>query len=99
MVMASAEYIHYSGLGLNYTGSFIYLATYGYPYVYPHNYDVVMLLSSIDYHYLLNWKLMQEWNLVPGEYSSERSLTFLDFDLEKSDEIWMTEMVEFGHGH
>ena len=55
MVMASAEYIHYSGLGLNYTGSFIYLETYGYPYVYPHNYDEVMLLSSIDYHYLLNW--------------------------------------------
>ena len=46
------------GLGLNYTGSFIYLETYGYPYVYPHNYDEVMLLSSIDYHYLLNWKLM-----------------------------------------
>ena len=45
MVMASAEYIHYSGLGLNYTGSFIYLETYGYPYVYPHNYDEVMLLS------------------------------------------------------
>ena len=45
MVMASAEYIHYSGLGLNYTGSFIYLETYGYPYVYPHNYDEVMILS------------------------------------------------------
>ena len=58
-------YIHYSGLGLNYTGSFIYLETYGYPYVYPHNYDEVILLLFLTTYGLFT-DLETDVGMEPG---------------------------------